>query len=271
MDVRTIAITHSIHKLFCTLVVAFLLGTIALKSCDAREKGRVLVFAAASTFAPLQAIASHFEDETGIRVDISFAGSSTLARQIEAGAPADLFLSANRLWVDHLIDKSLIRQEHSVELLSNALVLIAPKGMKFSSLPIRIADLPTLLDVGRLAIGDPAHVPVGIYARQSLAYFGVWQQLAHRLALQGNVKTVVRLVERGEAPFGIVYQTDALNNPDVKIVAEFPPETHSKITYMLASVSGRRSDKSVVAFASYLQSENSMKIFKNFGFLPLGR
>ena len=193
------------------------------------------VFAAASLTNALQEIVAGRTD-----VRFSFAASSTLARQIEQGAAADLFLSADEAWMDYLVQRGLIAPETRIAPLSNALVLVAPAGQ---AKPVTLApglDLAALLGPGgRLVTGDPAHVPVGRYARQALEKLGLWAVAESRLARAENVRAALLLVERGEAPYGIVYSTDAAITRKVKVVATFPADSHPPISYPMAVVKSR--------------------------------
>ncbi len=229
---------------------------------------RLLVFAAASTYAPMQEITRLFARQENVKVDVSYAGSSTLARQIEAGAPVDIFLSANVLWIEYLISKGLLAKENTASILSNSLVLIAPKNHTGTADTMNVLMLPDILGADRLAIGDPDHVPAGIYAKQALEHFGLWQALRTRLAPQTNVKNVAYLVARQESPFGIVYKTDAMRDAKLKIVTEFPETSHDKIRYMLGELNSGNS-VSVAKFRNFLLSQEAMQIFRGYGFRPL--
>jgi molybdate transport system substrate-binding protein len=182
-----------------------------------------VVFAAASLKNALDAIADDWRRETGKHATISYAASSTLAKQIENGAPADLFISADRDWMDYLAQRKLIDAKSRVDLLGNRLVLIAPKDNK-TDLVIRPGfDLAAALGDSRLAMADPAAVPAGLYGKAALETLGVWSSVAKRVAAAENVRAALLLVARGEAPLGIVYQTDAAAEPGVRVVATFPP------------------------------------------------
>ena len=183
----------------------------------------VLVFAAASLKNALDAIGDDWRRETGKHATISYAASSTLAKQIENGAPADLFISADRDWMDFLEHSKLIDPKSRVDLLGNRLVLIAPKDSRVDLVIRRGFDLAAALGDSRLAMADPAAVPAGLYGKAALETLGVWSSVANRIAAAENVRAALLLVARGEAPLGIVYQTDAAAEPGVRIVATFSP------------------------------------------------
>ncbi len=197
----------------------------------------------------------------------SFAASSTLARQIENGAPADVFFSADLEWMDYLQTRKLIQVATRHDVLGNHLVLVAPVTSKIT---LRIApNFPLLAAVGnsRLAIGDPDGVPAGRYAHEALTKLGVWNAVADRLARADSVRSALVLVDRGEAPLGIVYQTDALIDKNVRVVDVFPDNTHLPITYPIALANGAKAD--AAEFLSYVQSPAADIIFKRYGFIAL--
>ncbi|MFZ5789108.1 MAG: molybdate ABC transporter substrate-binding protein [Pseudomonadota bacterium] len=224
-----------------------------------------LVFAAASLKTALDQVASEFEAKTGAKVTISYAGSSALAKQIEQGAPADIFISADLDWMDYLAGKKLIREETRRDLLGNALVLIAPAD---SSLSIRIGPgfpLADALGDGYLAVADTAAVPAGKYARASLEKLGVWDGVKDRLAQAENVRVALALVARGEASLGIVYRTDATAEPKVRIVDSFPADSHPPIVYPVAQTASSASPDAT-AFLGFLRSDEARKAFEAQGF-----
>jgi molybdate transport system substrate-binding protein len=227
----------------------------------------ILVFAAASLTDVLEKLGADFGKSTGIGVKFVFAASSVLARQIEAGASADIFFSADRDWMDYLQNRKLIQAESRRDLLGNRLVLIAPAA---STLNLKIApqfELAAALGKGRLATGDPDSVPAGRYARAALTSLGVWNSVMDRIVRAENVRAALAFVERGEVPLGIVYQTDALIDKGVRIVDTFPPESHPPITYPIALTVGA---KSVAAqFADYLSKPAVGAVFVRYGFTPL--
>lgn len=228
----------------------------------------ITVFAAASLTNALQDIAAQYKKEKQVDVVSSFASSSTLARQIEQGAPADLFISADQQWMDYAIDKQQIVANTRYTLLGNELVLIAPQDSKIDKVEIdKKTDWKKLLDGGRLAVGDPDHVPAGIYAKEALENLGAWETLAPVMARADNVRNAMTLVERSEAPLGIVYGSDAIASKKVKVVGIFPEATHKPVEYPMAIVKSHE-NPTVTAFYDYLKTPAAAAIFKNYGFTP---
>ncbi|MBV9587881.1 MAG: molybdate ABC transporter substrate-binding protein [Alphaproteobacteria bacterium] len=198
------------------------------------ETRPILLFAAASLKNALDAIDEGWRRDTGKPVTASYAASSTLAKQIENGAPADLFISADPDWMDYLQQRNLIKPESRSDLLGNSLVLIAPVSSTVK-LPITPGfALAAALGGGRLAMADPAAVPAGLYGKAALEKLGVWSSVANRIAAAENVRAALLLVARGEAPLGIVYRTDAAIEPGVRIADTFPSDTHPPIVYPIA-------------------------------------
>jgi molybdate transport system substrate-binding protein len=190
----------------------------------------------------------------------SFASSSTLARQIEAGAPADLFISADQKWMDYAADKKAIDPATRATLLGNSLVVVAPKASAQGAITIdEKTDWTSLLKGGRLAVGDPQHVPAGIYAKEALQKLGAWETLSPKLAPAEDVRGALALVERNEAPLGIVYGSDAVASKGVKVVGTFPEASHQKVEYPLAIVDGHR-NAAVSAFYDYLKGPEASAI-----------
>lgn len=233
------------------------------------DDGEITVFGAASLTDAMTAIAERYEEETGTAIRLSFASSSTLARQIEAGAPAQIFGSAAEQWMDYLQEKDLIVVESRVSPIGNHLVLIAPVDSTLADVQLDAhVDLDAMLGQdGRLAVGDPAHVPAGIYARQALEYLGLWQAAEPRLARAENVRSALSLVELGESPLGIVYETDAALSEKVRIVGIFPEESHEPVSYPFAIVAGAETPE-VVALFAYMTGEAGLAIFAEYGFSP---
>jgi len=231
----------------------------------AADPDSVTVFAAASTTNALTEIGSLFGQKGMGKIVTSFASSSTLAKQIEKGAPADVFISADQEWMNYLADRKLVDKATRFNLAGNRLVLIAPAD---STAKIKITpgfELAKLLGEGRLATGDPDHVPVGKYAKAALQKLGVWTDVEGKLARAADVRAALALVERGEVPFGIVYSTDAAISKKVKVVAEFPQDTYPPVVYPAAVVSGRDSATSK-RFVEFLKSPDSKKVFERYGF-----
>ena len=229
-----------------------------------RTQPELTVFAAASLTDVLTEIGAAFEAKSGIRVRFSFAASSALARQIESGAPADLFVSADLEWMDYLEQRSLIDPATRRNVASNRLVLIAPHD---SGLELKIAPGFALLQAlgeGRLATADPASVPAGRYARAALTSLGVWQQVEPRLVPTENVRAALALVSRGEVPLGIVYRTDALIDARVKVIDVFPDDTHPPIVYPAAATT--RAQPSASSFLGFLENAATRQLFIKYGF-----
>jgi molybdate transport system substrate-binding protein len=233
------------------------------------QGGKVTVFAAASLKNALDAVAADWRQRTGKPVTISYAASPTLAKQIENGAPADLFISADLEWMDYLQQRNLIDPKSRRDLLGNKLVLIAPKDSTVQATLEPGFPLARLLGGGRLAMADPDTVPAGKYGKAALTKLGVWQDVAGRVAAAENVRAALLLVARGEAPLGIVYQTDAAVEPGVRIVASFPADTHPPITYPMALTTAARTG--AADFAEYLRSNAAAKRFEAQGFTVIDR
>jgi molybdate transport system substrate-binding protein len=229
---------------------------------------RLLVFAAASLKNALDDIALEYGNRANREIVLSYGASSALARQIEAGAPADIFISADLDWMDYLAGKQLIKPATRSNLLSSAIVLIAPAG---STLTIAIAPnfpLAESLGNGRLAMGDPASVPAGKYGKAALETLGVWASVAAKVAPAENVRAALRLVARGETPLGIVYRTDAAAEPGVRIVGTFPNDSHPPIVYPVA-MTASSSDPGAADFVAYLRSPAARAAFEKEGFTVL--
>jgi molybdate transport system substrate-binding protein len=231
----------------------------------AAAEDALTVFAAASLTTVLEEVGVAFTADTSIPVRFSFAASSALARQIESGAPADVFMSADQEWMDYLQQRGLIAPASRADIVGNSLVLIAPAD---SAVSVRIGagmDLGrTLGPRGRLATGDPASVPVGRYARAALVRLGAWNAVGSRLVAADNVRTALNFVARGEAPLGIVYATDALSEPRVRVLDVFPADSHEPITYPAAATI--RGDARAASFVQFLNGGTAGKAFESAGF-----
>ncbi len=225
------------------------------------------VFAAASLTEAMTEAGLTFEQSQGVAVRFSFAASSTLARQIEAGAPAGLVALASEDWADYLAGRGAIVPETRLSAVGNRLVLIAPSGdeIALSEPPTTGEITATLGPAGRLALGDPAHVPAGIYARQALESLGLWPAVAERLAPTDNVRAALTLVARGEAALGVVYATDARLTPRVRILATLPATSHAPVSYPFAITRDGDSPQAR-AFLAFLTSTEGLAIFERFGF-----
>jgi molybdate transport system substrate-binding protein len=239
-----------------------------LPSLAAQTDNRpLIVFAAASLTNALQEVGDGFTRDSSLPVKFSFAASSALARQIENGAPADVFFSADIEWMDYLQSRTLIQVATRHDVLGNHLVLVAPVT---SQIALHIApNFPLLAALGnsRLTIGDPDGVPAGRYAHEALMNLGVWNTVADHLARADSVRSALAFVDRGEAPLGIVYQTDALIDKNVRVVDVFPDNTHLPITYPIALATGAKAD--AAKFLSYVQSPAAEIVFKRYGFIAL--
>jgi len=254
------------HRLVPGAVAIGLLSV--LVACAPRPSSDVLVFAAASLKTALDALIEPAEEATGLRFTVSYAATSTLARQIEEGAPADLFISADVEWMDYVEARDLIRLETQVILLANRLVLIAPRDAPVS-LDIETGfPLVDALGSSRLAVADPSAVPAGKYARAALRSLGLWDAVSTRLAPAENVRAALLLVARGEAPLGIVYQTDAVADPGVVIVDTFPESTHPPIVYPAALT--RAAPDDALRLLNFLSSAAARSTLEAQGFIVVG-
>lgn len=248
--------------------VAILAALLSVTASHAKAES-VLVFAAASAAPAIRAASESFTDKTGITVTVSGAATSALAQQIIRGAPAEIFVSAHPRWINHLADRSLIDHDRQTTLLGNDLVLIAPKDSSLDALdPTSDSLLAALGKDGRIAIGDPDHVPAGVYAKQALTTLGIWNAVANRLAPAGDVVAALTFVARGEAPLGIVYRTDVELSDAVRIIGSFPPDSHDVVRYDIAPVHANPSD-AATDLLRHLTSEAARPVFERFGFIFL--
>src|SRR5437763_997451 len=231
----------------------------------------VTVFAAASLKTALDDIAAQWQKETGKNARISYAASGPLAKQIEAGAPADIFISADVAWMDYVAERKLIKAETRRNLLGNALVLVAPADSKAQPIEMNAqADLLGLLGKdGRLAMGQPKSVPAGAYAEQALISLGLWDRVKDRIAQTESVRASLVFVARGEAPLGIVYRSDAHAEPKVKVLGTFPETSHAPIVYPIAMIAASK-NPDAKAFYDYLATPAATAIFtrESFDVLP---
>jgi molybdate transport system substrate-binding protein len=246
-------------------VVALLCAAPAL----AQDK-TIMVFAAASLKNALDDINAAFLKATGVKVVASYAASSALARQIEQGAPADIFASADLDWMDDASRKKVIRDDTRVNLLGNRLVLIAPKVSKLGDIALGPGfDLARLAADGRIATADVNTVPAGKYAKEALEKLGIWPSVEKKLAPAENVRAALALVARGEAVLGIVYETDARIEPGVKIVGVFPADSHAPIVYPIAATMIAKPE--AAAYLNFLRSQNAKAAFERYGFTFLAQ
>jgi len=254
------------RRLLLKLVVAaFAALPLALPAAAA---DKVTVFAAASMKNALDAANAEWQKETGNETTVSYAASSALAKQIEAAAPADLFISADLAWMDYVAEKQLIREDTRSNLLGNRIVLIAPKD-KADKVEIKEGfDLAGLIGDGKLAMGAVDSVPAGKYGKAALEKLGVWSSVEGKVAGAESVRAALALVSRGEAPYGIVYQTDAAADPGVAIVGAFPEDSHPPIIYPVAILADSKSP-AASAYLDFLKSDKAAPFFTEQGFTVL--
>ena len=224
-----------------------------------------MVFAAASLKEALDAVADSFAAGRAGRVDVSYAASSVLARQITRGAPADIFISADADWADFVEKGGRVAPGTRRNLVANDLVLVAPAASKVNVKLVPGVDLAPALGKGRLAMGDPDSVPAGKYGKAALTSLGAWKGVEKRVAASENVRAALALVARGEVPLGIVYRTDALAEKGVRIVDTFPAGSHPPIVYPMLRLK-RSSSPVATAFAGYLTTPDAAAIFQRYGF-----
>jgi molybdate transport system substrate-binding protein len=229
-----------------------------------------IVFAAASMKTALDAVAAAFKVQTGKAVSIAYASSATLAKQIEQGAPADIFISADLKWMDYLDKAKLLRAGTRRNLLGNKLVLIEPSDADIKLEIAKGFDLAGAAGDGKIAVCMIDSCPAGIYARQALESLGVFAGVEPKLAQTDNVRSALTLVSRGEAKFGIVYTTDARSDPKVKVVGTFPASSHSSIVYPVALIAASANPDAAI-FLAYLTSQAATKIFSEQGFEILSK
>ena len=225
----------------------------------------VTVFAAASLKDVLEEAGKAFTASGGQEVRFSFASSALLAKQIENGAPADLFVSADLKWMNYLVEKDRIQRASVTPLLGNHLVLVAPSNSPLTALELNEAAVGQAMGGGRLAVAEVTAVPAGIYAKQALQKFGLWGIVENRLAQSDNVRAALMFVERGEVPLAIVYKTDALADPKVKIVAQFPSDSHEPIVYPFALTTVAIGE-GPQQFLTFLKGPVAKAIFEKAGF-----
>ncbi len=251
------------RKHFVAALLAVWLGLAAATPAHAED---VLVFAAASLTNALNEVGGQFTAKTGNKMVASYAASSTLAKQIEQGAPANVFISADLQWMDYLADKKLIDPASRFNLLGNSLVLVAPADSALQRMDLTATtDIAALAGDGRIATGDPAAVPVGLYFKQAMERAGQWVRVEPKLARAESVRAALALVERGEVPLGVVYATDAAISAKVKVVGVFPGALHDPILYPFALVAERES-AAAKALLDFLRSNEAKAVFLRYGF-----
>lgn len=225
----------------------------------------LIVFAAASLKGSLDKVAKLYEKKSGNQVAISYAASGPLAKQIEAAAPADIFISADMKWMNYVVDKGAVKKDDVVKLLRNHLVLVAAKD---STISLKIAkgfDLAKALGDSRLAMGEIKSVPAGTYGKEALEYYGVWKDVEAKVAGAENVRAALKLVATGEAPLGIVYETDARAEKGVKVVDTFGEESHKPIVYPVAPITASK-HASTKDLLDFLRGPEATEVFKKAGF-----
>ncbi|MGE0093835.1 MAG: molybdate ABC transporter substrate-binding protein [Alphaproteobacteria bacterium] len=249
------------------IVLTTALSVLWLWASAARAED-VVVFAAASLKESLDEAARQYQASGLDKILVSYAASSALAKQIEAGAPADIFISADLEWMDYLAARNLIKPATRANRLGNSLVLIAPKDSMVSLKLAPGADLAGALKGGKLAMADPDHVPAGKYGKAALEKLGLWASVQSGVARAENVRSALAFVARGEAPLGVVYGTDAAAEKAVRVVDVFPAGSYPPITYPVAETAS--STKAGAArFLTYLHSAEAKAVFQRFGFVPL--
>lgn len=244
------------------LLLALSLASLGVQAAE------ITAFVAASLTNAMEEIGKNYTAKSGDTVRYSFAASSALAKQIEAGAAAQVFVSADEAWMDYLAQRQLIQPGTRSAPLTNQLVLVVPKDKAQSITIAKGSDWLAKLDAtnqGRIATGDPAHVPVGRYAQESLTALGAWPQVAPRLARADNVRAALALVERGEAVAGIVYATDAAISKGVAVAGAFPPHSYKAISYPFALIAGQASP-AARAYLAYLRSPEAAAVYRKYGF-----
>lgn len=258
-------------RLFLAWLCALALACSATAASAADDAPAPLtVFAAASLKESLDEAATAYQKASGRTVRVSYAASSALARQIEQGAPADVFLSADLEWMDYLQERKLIDPATRRNLLGNTLVLVAPTSGNIAPVGLKpgVDLLPRLGDNGRIALGLTASVPAGKYAKASFVSLGIWKSLQPRVAEAESVRAALMLVARGEAPLGVVYGSDAQAEPKVRVIGVFPESAHAPIVYPVARIAASRNPHAT-AFARWLGTPAAAKIFRAHGFKVL--
>lgn len=254
--------------MFLRLLVCGLAAAALMRPAAAQET--VTVFAAASLNNALDEVNAAFNARSPVKIVVSYAASSALMKQIEQGAPADVFISADLEWMDYGAQKKLTKDDTRVNLLGNKLVLIAAKDSKLAGVAIGPGfDLARLAGYGRIATGDVRAVPAGRYAKVALDKLGAWAGAEPKLAMAENVRAALALVGRGEAPLGIVYETDAKVEPNVKIIGVFPDTSHPPIAYPVALTAIAK--PAAAPYLSFLRSQAAKAIFEKYGFSYLIR
>jgi molybdate transport system substrate-binding protein len=263
---RGVFVFGSTKPLF--LLAALMAALMAALTFGPARAEPVTVFAAASTASAMDEVVARFNADAQTPGRAAYAASSTLAKQIANGAPASVYLSANAAWMDYLEAEGDIVPDSRGDLLGNTLVLVAAPTFEEAIDLKDPASLPEALGEARLAVGDPDHVPAGQYAMAALTSLGAWPELEGRLARASDARATLALVARGEAPLGIVYETDAAISPEVRVVGRFPAENHPPIVYPVAAVAGREAG-AAERFLAFLRGPEARRVFERHGFTIL--
>ncbi|MES2501078.1 MAG: molybdate ABC transporter substrate-binding protein [Pseudomonadota bacterium] len=251
-------LNHQFNRFFLLILLSF---TVHLSAAEPDKK--IVVFAAASLTDAITEIAAIYEKEKGVEIQTSFASSSTLAKQIENGAPADIFISADTKWMQYLKEKNVLKNATTANLLGNHLVLIAPKGKGFKINADKGFNFANAFE-GKLCTGETESVPVGIYAKQALKSLGWWDAIKSRIVGTQDVRAALVNVERGECAAGIVYATDAKVSDKVETVMVFDKNSHDAIVYPISLTINANSN--TMPFYNYLKSEPAKAVFTKYGF-----
>lgn len=246
------------------VLLAFFASNVS--GADDESPDNVMIFAAASTTNAVSEIKALFVKTKNVQATVSFASSSTLAKQIARGAPVHLFISANPKWMTFLEERNQIEPDTSCNLLGNRIVLIGPVDLPVETIDIRPGlDLEPVLGDGFVSMGDPDHVPAGMYAKKALIALGIWGKIKTRIVRAKDVRSALVFVERAETPLGVVYATDAAISKKVRVVGIFPEKSHPPIVYKAALVKGNAT-RLAKEFMAFLKSAPAGKIFKKYGF-----
>ena len=265
-EARTKSTSWKLYGLSVMMMVWMGAGIFPFSPVASASETELVVFAAASTTNAVTEVGEKFAVRNPGHIKTSFASSSTLAKQIANGAPVDVYISANKKWMDFLEEKNLLAQGSRFDLLSNRIVLIVPDDSHLE--PVTLGpDFPlaAMLDGGRLSLGDPEHVPAGIYGKKALQSLAIWESVKDHLAPMKDVRAALTLVERGEAPVGLVYATDAAISKKVRVIGVFPEESHPPIVYPVAVMSERLTP-AAERFLNFLKTPEARAVFEKYGF-----
>jgi molybdate transport system substrate-binding protein len=262
-------VTQTRRSIFAALAAAAWLVVSGVPNLASAEPAKITIFAAASLKNALDAAAAKWHADTGNDTAISYAASSTLAKQMENGAPADMFISADLDWMNYVQERKLIDEKSRVNLLGNKLVLVVPADSKTDVKIEPGFPLAKLLGTGKLAMGEPNSVPAGKYGKAALTKLGAWDAVADHVASAESVRAALLLVSRGEAPYGVVYQTDAAADKGVRIAGVFPPDSYPAIIYPIAVTA--KASPAAATFEAFLRSAAAAPFFTAQGFTVLGQ